>query len=186
MIRNYEEISNTAVKFTVTGLTFFTINKFKLYLLESVPTYAIHVIFINTAPRIDQIIRNRIGLIPLFNGVKGDYITINYEAAADVILTSDAMVSHNGTTIPEGVELFPLRKGDKLDIFCTTKQAAVAVRPGEERHTETSYKYTVVNRVSIKEIRIDQEYEIMVNFIDWRYNKLDIINSSFQEVKLLY
>lgn len=186
MISNYEEISNTAVKFTVTGLTFFTINKFKLYLQESIPTYAIHVVFINEAPRIDEIIRNRIGLVPLFNGVKGDYITINYEATEDTMLTSDSMISHNGTTIPEGVELFPLRKGDKINIFCTIKQASVAIQPGEERHTENSYKYTVVNRVSVKQIRVDQEYEIMANFIDRRYNKAEIINSSFQEVKLLY
>lgn len=186
MIRNYEEISNTAVKLTVVGLTFFTVNKFKLYLLESIPTYAIHAIFINKAPRIDQIIRRRVGLLPLFNGVKGDYITINYTATEDTMLTSDSMISHNGTTIPSGVELFPLRKGDELDIFCTVKEGSVLPAPGEERHTETSYKYTVVNRVSIREVRIDQEYEMIVNFIDRRYNKLDIINSSFQEVKLLY
>ena len=186
MISDLEEISNTAVKFKVTGLSVFTINKFRLYLLRDVETYAIHTIFINEAPPIDQLLKRRIGLIPLFNGVKGDYITINYEAEEDTILTSDVMKSHNGTTIPSGVELFPVRKGDKFDIFCTIRSASVKPAPGEERYTETSYKYTVINRVTFKEVVKDQEYDMVVNFIDRRYHKLDIINKSFQEVKLLY
>jgi len=172
-----EEVSDTEVKVQIKNFSFTGVNEFKKYLIRKVKTYAISTVFINSAPlSMDNIITRRIGLIPLFKANKGDYIILKYTSIQDEMLYSNVMKSHAGTEIPSGVQLFPLRKGDEVDIFCTIS----------EGNAEVSPYYIVINRVVINEIIKDYSYELNVFFIDRRYNKEEIIRKAFQEVKNLY